>query len=106
LGVYKLPIPYNQPVLRLSDIDGAAQHPIPEWLLYAPREGSTLEKVGNRYFMPREVVIHLLESLFLYNYADTFSGSAEYQTYIRAEYAKHIATLPERLELIQNPRLA
>jgi hypothetical protein len=56
--------------------------------------------------MPKDTTSHLLETLLMYCYADTFPNSAEYQTYIKGEFDRYLGNPTDRMELTKNPRLA
>jgi hypothetical protein len=104
--VFKLPLDYVQPALRPEDISATRARPNRQWLLYAPRSDKGLVTVDGKYFMTKTTTAHLLETLLMYCYADTFPDSPEYQHYIKGEFDRYLGSLTERTELTKNPRLA
>lgn len=103
--VFRLPIQYRQPILHVELLDDAAEHEVPEWLLYAPRDiaGHVVE-TDHGVTMSRALATTLLDTLLIKGYARAFAHSPPYGDYCRKMLSEYVETLPELLLLHENPR--
>lgn len=105
VGVYRLGIDFRRVLIdpdALAVAEGATEK---QWLLWAPRAATWVTREGNRTTIARATALHLLETLLLRAYGDSFPDAGEYQSYLLGEFARYQRELGPTVEVELNPRM-